>query len=102
MELKNSFKIFKTCGNTFLRLFSHNIISPNIYFNLVVLYGAYVRYYCYIQIIIHRAEMLVSLIFDVRADINQMPKVSQQYPFLGTEQDSTFLISLAVPNNADF
>ena len=50
----------------------------------------------------HRAEILVSLFFAVRADINQMPKVSQQYPFLSTEKDNTFLIILAVLNNADF
>ena len=54
------------------------------------------------NVISNRAEILLSLVFAVRADINQMSKVSQQYPFLGTEQDSIFLIILAVPNNADF
>ena len=33
------------------------------------------------NIISHRAEILVSLVFAVRADINQMSKVSQQFPF---------------------
>ena len=54
------------------------------------------------NVISRRAEILVSLLFTVRADINQMSEVSQQYPFLGTQQDSTFLIILAVPNNVDF
>ena len=36
------------------------------------------------NIISHRAEILVSLVFAVTVDINQMSKVSQQYPFLGT------------------
>lgn len=49
-----------------------------------------------------RAEILVFLVFAVTADIKQMSKVSQQYPFLGTSQDSIFLITVAVPNNADF
>ena len=31
-----------------------------------------------------------------------MPKVSQQHPFLRTQQDSTFLLILAAPNDADF
>ena len=53
-----------------------------------------------LNIISHGAEILVSLVFTVKADINQMSKVSQQYSFLGTSQDSTFLIILAVPNNA--
>ena len=38
--------------------------------------------YIMFNIISHRAEILV--IFAVRADINQMSKVSQQHPFLGT------------------
>ena len=36
------------------------------------------------NVISHRAEILVSLVFAVTADINQMSKVSQQYLFLGT------------------
>ena len=36
------------------------------------------------NVISDRAEILVSLVFAMRADINQMSKVSQQYPFLGT------------------
>ena len=32
----------------------------------------------------HRDEIFVSLVFAVRVDINQMSKVSPQYPFLGT------------------
>ena len=36
------------------------------------------------NVISHRAEILVSLVFAARADINQMSKISQQYPFLGT------------------
>ena len=36
------------------------------------------------NVISHRAEILVSLVFPARADINQMSKISQQYPFLGT------------------
>ena len=36
------------------------------------------------NVISHRAEILVSLVFAVRADFNQMSKVSQQYPLLGT------------------
>ena len=35
-------------------------------------------------IISHKAEILVSLVFAVRADIKQMSKVSPQYPFQGT------------------
>ena len=54
------------------------------------------------NVISHRAEILLSLVFAVRADINQMSKVSQQYPFLGTQEDITCLIILAVPKNADF
>ena len=34
------------------------------------------------NVISHRTEILVSLVFAVRADINH--KVSQQYPVLGT------------------
>ena len=36
------------------------------------------------NVISHRAEILVSLAFAVRADINKMSNVSQQYPFLVT------------------
>ena len=54
------------------------------------------------NVISHRAEILLSLVFAVRADINQMSKVWHQYPFLGTQEDITFLIILAVPKNADF
>ena len=36
------------------------------------------------NVISHRAEILVPLLFAVRADINQMSKVLQQYSFLGT------------------
>ena len=50
----------------------------------------------------HRAEILVSMVFGVRADINQISKVSPQYCFLGTQQGSTFLIIVVVPNSADF
>ena len=54
------------------------------------------------NVISHRTEILVSLVFAGRADIDQMSKVSQQYRFLGTQQDITFLIILAVPNSVDF
>ena len=37
-----------------------------------------------LNVIPHRAETLVSLVFTAKADITQMPKVSQQYPFLDT------------------
>ena len=36
------------------------------------------------NIIPQRAENLVSLVFAMTAGINQMSKVSVQYPFLGT------------------
>ena len=36
------------------------------------------------KVISHTAEILVSLIFAVRADINQISNALQQYPFLGT------------------
>ena len=32
----------------------------------------------------HRNQILISLVFAVRSDINQMAKVSQQYPLVGT------------------
>ena len=54
------------------------------------------------NVICYTAEILVSLVCAIRADVNQMSKVSQQYPLLGIQQDSTFLNILAVPNNADF
>ena len=49
----------------------------------------------------HRAEILVSLVFAVRADTKQMLKVWQQYLFLDFYQDNAFLM-LAVPINVDF
>ena len=36
------------------------------------------------NVISHKAEILLSLVFTVRTDINQMSKAPQQYPFLGT------------------
>ena len=36
------------------------------------------------NVISYRTEILVSMVFAVRADINQMSKISQQYPFLDT------------------
>ena len=52
----------------------------------------------------HRAEILASLVFAVRADIKDVKGLTA-ISFLGyltRQQDSTFLIILAVPNNADF
>ena len=52
-------------------------------------------------VISHRAEILVTLVFAVRADTKQMLKVWQQYLFLGFYQDNAYVM-LAVPINVDF
>ena len=61
-------------------------------------YYYYYYYYYYVQCYLWLSLLsLVSLVLAVRADINQMSKVSQQYPFL-----DTFFVMLVVPNNANF
>ena len=58
--------------------------------NLILIFSSFKKIYLLIKInimfniISHRAEILVSLVFAVRADINQMLQVSQHNPFLGT------------------